>query len=298
MTEDEKGSIWDSELFEEEISATLISLYETKIVGAKKVHPHMRVTDGLLGIMRKQGIYIPERQRLIYGSHVDTMYALPEKASLSINPPRKELTSLEKLTTLDGYRMNFYIERIQKLPPKGFSRLGGGVLYRIASVMALDKGGVEGTVSYVSVDKEGNVFACPLTWNGNSQVEVEPHVLEDQTMMAMCTLNYEQDKYNVWTIDAQEKDARCVVGVEPEQVKSLLYARSLPTTVTGRKRPILHLVAAHRRRLKEGIEIDITDFLRGVQKVEMNGTVFTVKPSEKLLKDSRVSTKVLEKAAA
>ena len=71
--------------------------------------------------------------------------------------------------------------------------------------------------------------------------------------------------------------------MDKEQIKSLLYARSLPVTATGRKRPILHLVAAHRRRIKEGVDIDIGEFLRGVKKVEMGGTVFTVAVSQQLI---------------
>lgn len=62
-----------------------------------------------------------------------------------------------------------------------------------------------------------------------------------------------------------------------EEIKSLLYARTLPMTATGRKRPVLHLVEAHKRRMRNGTDVDITSYLRGTQKIEMGGTLFTVK---------------------
>ena len=145
------------------------------------------------------------------------------------------------------------------------------------------EGGVDGMVGYVTVDKEGNVHPVDFRIGTTSQSLGEPHVLEEMRFAATSTLNYEVDKYHVWSIEAQESDARCTVGVDKEQIKSLLYARSLPVTATGRKRPILHLVAAHRRRIKEGVDIDIGEFLRGVKKVEMGGTVFTVGAPQQLI---------------
>lgn len=67
-----------------------------------------------------------------------------------------------------------------------------------------------------------------------------------------------------------------------EEVKSLLYARSLPMSATGRKRPILHLVEAHKRRMRSGIDVDIASFLRGQQTVEIGGTAFKVNPPARL----------------
>jgi len=55
-------------------------------------------------------------------------------------------------------------------------------------------------------------------------------------------------------------EAKAHLGCMREEIKSLLYARDLPMTSTGRKKPILHLVAAHKRRIKEGTDIDIVPF--------------------------------------
>ena len=93
------------------------------------------------------------------------------------------------------------------------------------------------------------------------------------------------DLRHQWTIKTPLEDTSVTVGAYAENVKSLLYARSLPMTATGRKRPILHAVNAHRRRLKSGIEIDITPFLRGTHTVEMGGSVFQVSAPARLVED-------------
>jgi hypothetical protein len=66
------------------------------------------------------------------------------------------------------------------------------------------------------------------------------------------------------------------LGVTPDVLRSLFYARSLPTTESGRRRPILHWVRAHLRRLKLGIEIDIAKHLRGITAFEMDGFEFDI----------------------
>lgn len=66
------------------------------------------------------------------------------------------------------------------------------------------------------------------------------------------------------------------LGLNKEHVKSLFYARSLPVTETGRKRPILHWVHAHQRRIREGIDVDVRPHLRGITEFEMDGLQFRI----------------------
>lgn len=96
------------------------------------------------------------------------------------------------------------------------------------------------------------------------------------------TANTIADRMCQWGIASSDSGVNVELQCYHDEIKSLLYARSLPMTSTGRKRPILHLVAAHRRRVKEGIEIDIEPFLRGVRKVDMGGAVFEVRSPEPL----------------
>ena len=84
------------------------------------------------------------------------------------------------------------------------------------------------------------------------------------------------DRHHSWCITAEEHGAKVNLGCMLEEVKSLFYARSLPVTETGRKRPIIHLVEAHKRRIKSGIDIDVKSHLRGISQIEMGGTLFTI----------------------
>lgn len=83
------------------------------------------------------------------------------------------------------------------------------------------------------------------------------------------------DRFHTWQVETSESTISktvatpLMIGVNEEHMKSLAYARSLPLTATGRKRPILHWVRAHQRRIKEGIDIDIRRHLRGIVEFTM-----------------------------
>ncbi len=101
------------------------------------------------------------------------------------------------------------------------------------------------------------------------------------------TINANADAKHLWRIKTSENlagtiDTPIVIGCDGEQVKSLFYARSLPITASGRKRPILHWVAAHKRRMKEGIEIDVQKHLRGITSFEMDSLPFEIVNPPKL----------------
>ena len=269
---------WTNEDFEESISSALISLYESKIVKQRKCNPKQRLDESAVAQARKIGLYIPNPNRVILTNDgFDIGYKIPLTASLSVQAHRTNRPDF-----YDGYRHNYFIQRVDKIPPS-FTRTGGGVLFKFTQLVAQDTGGIDGCVHYFSVDKLGKIFMADFHAAGHSMSIVEPHILDGLLSITEVTLNFEGDKINCWTIEGKESEARCAVSVDPEQVKSLLYARQLPMTVTGRKRPILHLVSAHRRRIKEGIDIDINKFLRGVNSVEMNGTLFTVTPPKQLI---------------
>jgi hypothetical protein len=69
--------------------------------------------------------------------------------------------------------------------------------------------------------------------------------------------------------------------LEEPLVKSLFFARELPITDTGRKRPILHWVRAHKRRIAERIEIDIEKYMRGTATMIMQGVEFEITKPQK-----------------
>jgi len=89
------------------------------------------------------------------------------------------------------------------------------------------------------------------------------------------------DRRYLWNIRTTERIhnnvfAKVDFGVEPDIVKSLVFARDEPLTPTGRKRPILHWVESHKRRIKNKIKIDIKKHLRGIASFDMGGLNFEI----------------------
>jgi len=89
------------------------------------------------------------------------------------------------------------------------------------------------------------------------------------------------DFKSMWVVQTKEETITKILtplrlGVNAEIIKSLFYARNLPVTESGRKRPILHWVRAHQRRIKDGIDVDITKHLRGITNFEMDGFEFNI----------------------
>lgn len=131
--------------------------------------------------------------------------------------------------------------------------------------------------SLVAVSAKGNLAPCvgprgklDARWNGHTAVACAT---------ALGTIS---DFRHLWTVETKESvmasyiETPLRLGVTSEQVKSLFYAREQPLTPRGRKRPILHWVEAHRRRIAGGIDVDIRKYLRGITSFEMGGFGFNI----------------------
>lgn len=106
------------------------------------------------------------------------------------------------------------------------------------------------------------------------------------TVWPSIVFNAWGDRHCLWQVRTTEEVAAGVptpltLGVSPEHVKSLFYARNLPVTETGRKRPILHWVKAHARRMAEGTDVDVRKHLRGITEFDMDGMHFQIVSPEK-----------------
>jgi len=262
---EQSSDLWSKEEFESHIASTLISLWETRIDPKISKHPDktLRLTDAELVQARIFGPYIPGKDRrfiqisadnnsdskAIFSHVIDVANdALPKDACCSqmgSNDLYRQMMYLQKLSS--GHYKASYFAFQNKGPTKGFSTL-------------------------VDIDNYGTLTIPNrpnLQWGMDSETIAFVNAL-------IHTIQAESDRRFCWQIEAKEKLAHAYLGCQSEQVKSLLYARSLPLSSTGRKRPILHLVESHRRRLANGTDIDITSFLRGVREVEMGGTLFKV----------------------
>jgi hypothetical protein len=183
--------------------------------------------------------------------------------------------------------------RNEKRLPSNVFKTGPGTPYSVYTYVAQEKGGIAAIKKYVTIsDADGRVFETKVRQYdtfGHPFWEVDDRecfegvgVISPAVVSAATSINLYSDRKNYWNVMAYEDDgARALFGVEEEEVKSLFYSRSLPLTDTGRKRPILHWVAAHKRRLAAGTEIDIEKFLRGTNEFVMSGTKFMITRPER-----------------
>lgn len=152
---------------------------------------------------------------------------------------------------------------------------------------ATGKNGSHVMKSYVYIDDKGGIYDT-YARRHDGELITTAHGTFNSTGdvsdigWASAIIGFYQDRRHLWNVVANEGKAKATFGVHPEQIKSLFYARDLPMTETGRKRPILHWVNAHKRRIEKGYEVDIDKHLRGINEFVYQGTKFTITQPFKL----------------
>ena len=261
---------WTQDEFEMQIEDMLEAAYRTPV--ARKYTTMRarasRITPGIIEGIRTTGPHMPGKDRIVlphtFGFDL-TNDQLPDRACLSI-------PGQDRYGRQIGYlrRMNGVISR-RDLAALDVERMPDDMPWYRATYLMLSGRSLSGATVWCWIDADGKVRLTkspgldPATDNTAAVLD-----------FICTTLQAQADRRFCWEIAADEGYGKVSLGCTSEEVKSLLYARQLPITATGRKRPILHLVAAHRRRVKEGIDIDIKPFLRGVSEVTMDGTRFKV----------------------
>jgi hypothetical protein len=284
---------WETDEFEDLVARGLIGLYETKIKRQKKVPRCIRFDDESLARFRKMGCYFSPHDRefsvkfsdkdeeiVSSVQEIDMLNdGVPDRAVITFRPDIKE----------GSYLWGFYIE---KLPgkPKAFNSDIHGDYFRITQ-LDFTKDSVWGGGTILVINKKGVIQSCYtsglfLDPNTNRPRHIQKHrpVMDDgpgscedyYSVWGSITIQTYQDRRYLWNVRASDGEAKAVFGVYPEQIKSLFYARDLPQTGSGRKRPILHWVQAHQRRMQSGIEVDVEQYLRGTHEFVMNGTKFKI----------------------
>lgn len=287
----ESEDFWGEEEFEDTVSAALISCYETKFKKNKGAAPSDRLTDERIAVIRNEGPYIASKSRVIEANINGDNWTfdmvndrLPVSGMHAFRPGGLVSLSLPK-----AYFCTHYIRQAPALG-RYWHKCKSGTLYEMLTMDAEDDG-IHGERRFFTVTGDGDVVSCTQRISnvrgyapGSPITQIGPDAswLKETGIWAAVALQLLADKRHCWTITAQEKVARAHLGCMTEEIKSLLYARNLPMTSTGRKRPILHLVEAHKRRIRSGIDVDVTAFLRGQQVVEIGGTVFKVNAPEKI----------------
>ena len=280
---------WAQDEFEDCVAGTLISMFETKIRKSRGNPSSAQLTEDKMREIRMFGPYIPHGGRLVEA---------PDGMNMSIDVrtdpiPRMGCYSHPHVggkakDVYDGYVVHHFFQEISALP-KDRVRMGGGRIFRAITASAENEY-LRGCCDYFTVSSSGAIVACDTVVQSSlrgtpgektkiiSEFEKDPDRVYQIGLLGFIAIQFHNDRRFCWQIKAEETKARVYLGCGINEIKSLLYARSLPQTATGRKRPILHLVNAHQRRMKNGTDIDVTAFLRGIQTVEIGGTKFTVIP--------------------
>jgi len=141
------------------------------------------------------------------------------------------------------------------------------------SVAADSQGEMETLVqpAYAGIFPDGSCVGCSL----NGIPSMHP------ALLLSYAVGIHNDRRYFWEVQATEEfweeyPAKAMFSIDEEYIKSLFYARSVPITKTGRLRPILHWVQAHKRRLKEGIDIDVNKHMRGIDSFVMHDVKFSI----------------------
>lgn len=300
----EKG-YWETEEFEDLISRSLIAMYEKSIhKKCYKVPSFIKPTDKDIQQIRNLGAYFTPKDRIVYADYkIDLINdGLPTEAAWSFDPTDSYEFSenimgnygaqKERIDLIEGEYFRLAYLRFAGNPPAAILNKNGlkysskYKIYKILYFSPTQNKGVSLRKSYISIDEEGKIYdtyarkedgKLQIIAHGTISSEQDPNkMIESDIGWVSAIIGFYQDRRYLWNVTANEGYAKATFGVYPEQIKSLFYARQLPLTETGRKRPILHWVNAHSRRIKEGIDVDIEKHLRGINEFVYKGTKFSI----------------------
>lgn len=244
------NDLWTQDSFEDTVARALITCFEFRIKKNKGAGPQTLNAERMAAV-RRTGPYIPGADRQIIAPSAngkgrwefDTVNdQLPNIGCVGL-PLHHKVGAGQ----YGGFFRAIHIQKKDALSP-GWHKRSGGQLYEMIFV-ASENNYVEGERSFFTVGSEGNVSACELRLSSTkgympgvrSELLTTPQSqLDEIEACAATSLQFIADSRYCWSIEAREHDCFARLGCVEEQVKSLLYARTLPMTESGRKRPILH----------------------------------------------------------
>lgn len=128
------------------------------------------------------------------------------------------------------------------------SCLGGGVVYQITYREFWLNGKSSLTTSFIGF-KGGDAKIC--------HYEGKPLPLDEKTMSSIhlvSSMIEDTKRLGSFKLEFKSGDKRFTIAADPSEIKSLLSDREDPKTITGRLKPIAHLVSKHKR--KSGVSVE------------------------------------------
>lgn len=278
---------WEKEEFEDLVARSIVSLHEKEIQKeCLKVPKFIKPNEKDIDELKKFGVYFPPEDRITSSFDVDMINdGLPKEASWGYDPNESYNNQKKNDLLMGEYFRLFYIKLMPNAPTSildknGFKYFGNNKVYKFLAFSSTEYKGFHLMKSYFYVTPDGKIFDTYARRNdGKLIITSHSSFGDDMTSdigAGAVTIGLFQDRKYLWNVCANDGTAKATFGVYPEQIKSLFYSRELPLTETGRKRPILHWVASHHRRIKSGIDIDIKKHLRGCNEFIYQGTKFTI----------------------
>jgi hypothetical protein len=262
----------------EELTDTLLRLYLGLTVDGWAAERGCPFPVDCVGQLYTRGLWLPCVPRVVLAGQVDVRNdGVPDFAAIPLQM---------------GDNVPFAFAVAQRVPrlPRGWAGQPGATAHVL--------GGILGQPQHREREVRRSFDGCAdyMEWRGWYLSVVGDRVLPARGLgdfphgapaagvarMASAALQVVADFRHLWTVETEEQplssDTRTPLrlGVDAALVKSLFYARQAPRTETGRRRPILHWVDAHKRRLKAGIDVDVREHLRGVRQFEMDGFPFRI----------------------
>ena len=267
----------------EELASSLHEIYDSlKVTGWQGEHASSNLTKiDHIAYAYLNGFYIPCTERLVFAGQIDLMNdPIPEKCGLIVFEDKKPI----------------FVHVQKAVPPRGVVAFGGHTPLSVTYLYNEDSKHFDKSLStftrYVSVAPNGAVIPCVMPQY--QQIGKESKMFSAMCRDAAFCVNTNADARFVWHVQTSKdvignNGTKIKLGVSEEHVKSLFYAREAPLSAAGRLRPILHWVNSHQRRLEKGIDINIREHLRGIDKFEMGDFGFNItNPNKEFAKEHRV----------
>ncbi len=222
------------------------------------------------------GVRFPWRGRIALAAQVDTLNdEVPRYASIGMT--RTKGRAFAQAFTMAAVRH-------QDLPKPVRTTLRGATsIFRVSSLI-----GCNGLPRAMVADNSNDIEtivdggSAGLMQDGIAIGSTESgHLSRWRANILSYIVSLHNDRRYFWEVTAVEPfmdrfDAKAMFSVDESYIKSLFYARSIPMTASGRLRPILHWVSAHKRRLERGVDIDVRKHLRGIDAFAMHGVNFCI----------------------